>query len=216
MTNSLVELLMSPEAVVLSRRYYGVVTGRVTNNQDPLNLGRVRVNFPSISSEVEGWWARIAVPMASNEYGTYFLPEVDDEVLVMFENGDFNYPYVIGALWNTGHPPPTTNEDGKNNQRLIRSRSGMILRFDDTAGKERIEISDQEGKNIIVVDVANQTISITADSDITIESKKGKVQIKGNGIELVSNDAVKVESTANMDLKASGQMTIKGALVNIN
>jgi uncharacterized protein involved in type VI secretion and phage assembly len=81
-------------------RITGVVIGIVTNNQDPDRLGRVKVRFPWLSGGTESHWARVATPMAGNGRGLYFLPEVDDEVLVLFERGDVRFPFVIGALWN--------------------------------------------------------------------------------------------------------------------
>ena len=86
-------------------RILGVVTGVVTNNKDPDKLGRVKVRFPWLSDTDESWWARVASPMAGKDRGVFFLPEVDDEVLVAFEHGDPRFPYVIGALWNGSTPP---------------------------------------------------------------------------------------------------------------
>ena len=126
MSDSLLDLLALPSDS--SNRIYGVVTGIVTNNQDPEKLGRVKVRFPWLSENDESWWARVAVPMAGKEIGTYFLPEVDSEVLMAFEQGDIHFPYVLGALWNDPNKPPETNEDGKNNKRTIVSRSGMLIR----------------------------------------------------------------------------------------
>src|SRR5687768_7153196 len=87
------------------RRMYGVVIGIITNNKDPDKLGRVKVKFPWLSDTDESFWARTATPMAGNQRGMYFLPEVDDEVLVAFEHGDLRFPYIIGALWNGKDKP---------------------------------------------------------------------------------------------------------------
>src|SRR4051812_31769405 len=81
-------------------RIYGVVVGVVTNNQDKEGLGRVKVKFPWLSDADESNWARIATPMAGASRGVFFLPEVDDEVLVVFEQGLVSRPYVLGGLWN--------------------------------------------------------------------------------------------------------------------
>src|SRR5262249_11123879 len=135
-------------------RLFGLVVGVVTNNQDPDNLGRVKVRFPWLSDSAESHWARIAAPR-----GTYFLPEVDDEVLIAFEHGDPRFPYVLGVLWNGQDAPPTTNSDGKNNLRLIKSRSGHVIKLNDEDGKETIEIIDKKGKNRIVIDTAKDTLT---------------------------------------------------------
>ena len=215
MSESLLDLLMPPCAGS-GHPIYGVVVGIVTNNHDKEGLGRVRVRFPWLSDSDESAWARIAVPMAGKGRGAYFLPEVDDEVLVAFERGDVRFPCVLGGLWNGTDTPPETNGDGKNNRRLITSRSGHTICFDDTSGSETISISDQNAKNSIVIDVANNTVTISADSDIAIKSKSGKITISGTGIELVSQAEVKIEASADMNVKAGGQMTIKGTTVNLN
>ncbi len=88
------------------RRAYGVAAGIVTNNQDPDGLGRVRIRFPWLSDDNETDWARIATMMAGSGRGSFFLPEVGDEVLVAFEHGDINHPFVIGMLWNGVDTPP--------------------------------------------------------------------------------------------------------------
>ncbi len=197
-------------------RIYGVVVGIVTDNKDPDKLGRVKVKIPRISGEDESNWARVASFMAGKERGAFFLPEVDDEVLVAFEYGDINIPYIIGSLWNGKDTPPLTNDDGKNNIRMIKSRSGHIIRLDDTDGKEKIEIVDKTGNNMIVVDTKDKKISIKSDKDIEISAPNGKVTIEARDIEAKSSASTKVEASAGMDLKASGTMNIKGATVNIN
>jgi uncharacterized protein involved in type VI secretion and phage assembly len=212
---------MGPFANTLSEkrpeaRLYGVTVGVVTNNQDPDGLGRVKVKLPWLSDDVESHWARVVTPMAGNDRGLFFLPEVDDEVLVAFEHGSPEFPYVLGALWNGKDKAPESNDDGENNMRTIKSRSGHVVRLDDTDGSEKIEIVDGSGANSIVISTADNTITITADADITIESGSGKLILSGNGIEIKSQAEVKVEAGANMDLEASGQLNIKGATVNIN
>ena len=199
-----------------ANRLYGVVIGVVTNNQDPEGLGRVKVQFPWLSEADESNWARIAAPMAGKERGMYFLPEVNDEVLVAFEHGDVRFPYVLGALWNGQDLPPTTNDDGKNNLRVIQSRSGHIIRLNDEDGKEKIEIVDKSAKNSIVFDTANHTITITTDKDITLSATQGTIKLEAQKIELTSSAETKIEAGAGMDVKANATMNIKGATVNIN
>jgi uncharacterized protein involved in type VI secretion and phage assembly len=214
MSQSLLDLLAPPGAAV-SNRVYGVVVGIVTNNKDDEGLGRVRVRFPWLSGSDESWWARVATPMAGKERGVYCLPEVDDEVLVAFEHGDASAPYVIGSLWNGKDPPPETN-DGNNNRRIIKSRSGHVIRLDDTKGGEKIEIIDKDGKNSIVISTADNTIAISADANITIMASGGTLKLSGASIELTAQAGVTVEAGGSMDLKADGQMRIRGATVDIN
>ena len=101
--------------------------------------------------------------MAGKERGFFFMPEVDDEVLVAFDHGDVNFPYVVGVLWNnTDKPPKGTKEsvfDSNKkvvNERVIRSRSGHLIVLDDTQGEERIVIQDKTGKNSIIINSKGQ------------------------------------------------------------
>lgn len=198
-------------------RFYGVVLGVVSNNQDPDNMHRVKVKFPWLSSDVESNWARVAAPMAGPDRGAYFLPEVDDEVLVAFEHGQVDHPYVIGSLWNGKDEAPESNSDGENNNRTIKSRSGHVLRFHDKSGSEKIEIIDRSGSNKIIVDTANNSITIEAASDITIKSSTGKLTMQAaSGIEMKSQASVSIQAASNMDLKAGAQVTVKGALIQLN
>lgn len=191
-------------------KVYGVVIGIVTDNNDPENLCRVKVKFPWLSGDDESNWARVASPMAGKERGMTFLPEVDDEVLVAFEYGDINMPYVIGSLWNGVDKPPYGNDDGKNNIRIIKSRSGHVIKLDDTEGEEKIEIADKEKKNMIIIDIKKKKISLVSEKDIEISAPDGKVTINAKDFEAKSSASTKIEASVSMDFKASEKVTIKG------
>ena len=197
-------------------RFFGVTIGIVTNNKDPDGLGRDKTSLPWMADQVESDWARVVTPMAGAGRGIYFLPEVNDEVLVAFEHGNPDTPYVLGGLWNGKDKPPESNSDGKNDRRAIRSRSGNVIRLSDTDGDAKIEIIDSSGKNTIVISAKNNSITITAASDVTIQSNNGKLKLSGNGVEITSTSTVKVEASQSMDLKSSGQLNVKGTVVNIN
>jgi uncharacterized protein involved in type VI secretion and phage assembly len=210
--------LMQPseDPVAASGRLYGVVVGIVTNNQDPEKLGRIKVKFPWLADDAERSWARVVSPMAGKERGMVFLPEVDDEVLVVFEHGDVNRPYILGALWNGVDLPPETNSDGKNNLRLIKSRSGHKIVLDDTEDAEKIAILDASEKNSITLDTKTNAITIVSEQDVVIKAPKGKISLDCKELELKSSAAAKVESGAGLDLKASGNLNVKGATINLN
>jgi phage baseplate assembly protein V len=198
------------------RRIYGVAVGLVIDNKDPQSLGRVRLKLPALSDDEIGHWARIAVLMAGADRGTVFLPEVGDEVLVAFEHGDIARPYVLGGLWNGQDKPPETNADGKNNLRLVKSRSGHLIRLDDSDGAEKIEIIDKSGGNSITIDTANNAITITSAADVTIDAPQGTLKLSAQTIEISSSANTEVKAQGNLTLEASGNTTIKGAMVNIN
>ena len=182
-----------------TQKIYGVVVGIVTDNHDNEKLGRVKLKFPWRGVNGQSYWARIATLMAGKNRGTYFLPEVEDEVLVAFDRGDINRPYVIGALWNGVDKPPEANTDGRNNIRKIKSRSGHEIILDDSAGTEKITIKDKTEKNSIVID--------SAQNSITIEST---MQLK------IKSQTIEIEAGANMTIKSGAALTIQGAMVKIN
>jgi uncharacterized protein involved in type VI secretion and phage assembly len=197
-------------------RFFGVAIGVVTNNNDPDGLGRVKTSLPWMADQVESDWARVVTPMAGPGRGVYFLPEVNDEVLVAFEHGNPDTPYVLGGLWNGKDKPPESNRDGKNNLRAIRSRSGNLIRLSDADGDAKIEIIDSSTKNTIVIRAKDNSITITAAGDVTIQSSNGKLKLSGNEVEITSESTVKIEAGQNMELKSSGQLNVKGTVVNIN
>ena len=229
MGTSLLDVLQ-PSARNQGDRIFGIVIGIVTNNQDPGKLGRVKVKFPWLSEEDESNWARVLTPMAGNNRGIYFLPEVDDEVLVAFGHGDMRFPYVLGALWN-GEDTPPEGVDEDNNIRVIKSRSGHVIRLDDKQGDEKIEIVDKSEKNKIVISAKENTITISAEADISIKSNSGKLKLEGSGIEIESQaevkikagaalelkgSSVKIDAGGSLDLKSSGIANLKGSMVKIN
>ena len=198
----------APQAVPEASRVFGVVIGLVTANKDPDGMGRVKVKFPWLSDVDESSWARVATPMAGGQRGLYLLPEVGDEVLVAFDHGDVRFPYVLGGLWNGQDKPPADNADDKNNLRLLRSRSGHLIKLNDEDGKETIEIIDKTGKNKIVFDAAANVVTISSDKDIALKAPQGKVSVDAKELELKSSGACTLE--------AGGDLTIKGSTVNIN
>jgi uncharacterized protein involved in type VI secretion and phage assembly len=207
MTKSLIDVL-APSSPDNSGKVFGVVMGIVTDNKDPDKMGRVRMKFPWLSDDHESWWARVATPMAGGSRGAYFLPEVDDEVLVAFDHGDMRFPYVVGSLWNGKDAPPEDNSDGKNNRRLFHSRSGHLIRFDDKDGDEKIEIIDKTGSNSITIKSSDNSMTITCTGKLTIHADQG--------IEMTSDADIKVKANSTIDIEASAPMTLKGAMVNIN
>jgi uncharacterized protein involved in type VI secretion and phage assembly len=190
-------------------RQNGIIIGVVVSLEDPEDIGRVQVEFPSLDGQKSDW-ARVVSLMAGGGRGARFIPEVGDEVLVAFEHGDPRQPYVLGAVWSkTDIPPAHDGSAADNNWRYIKSRSGHIVRFDDKDGAEKIEILDKDTKHRIVIDTAGDKIQISCDSgDVVVSAESGRVDVKAS--------EVKVEATGNMTLQAGGTMTIKGATVNIN
>jgi uncharacterized protein involved in type VI secretion and phage assembly len=193
----------------------GVVVGVVTNNQDSAKMGRVRVSFPWLSGDNESWWAHIATPMAGNGRGVYFLPEVGDQVLVAFAHGDVRSPYIVGALWSAKDTPPATNDDGQNNIREMKSRSGHIIRLDDTDGNEKIEILDKTGGNSLTIASSDNSITLTCNGRMKLQATGIDISSQTD-INIAAQTTMEVKANATMDINAEATMDIKAAMVNIN
>ena len=127
------------------------LNGLVTNNQDPLDIGRVKVRLPQLAANVESGWCRVVTPDAGDERGIQFTPEVDDEVLVM--GSDVSQLYVMGSLWSRQDRPPLGRSDvgpgGTVDKRIIKTREGHFLQFDDTRGAGGIQLVDYKGNKIV-------------------------------------------------------------------
>jgi uncharacterized protein involved in type VI secretion and phage assembly len=205
--------------------YLGIVTANTDNGGD--SKYQVKLKFPwlpSSSGQEETHFARIAIPMGGPTRGTYFLPEVDDQVLVVFEHGYVERPIVIGALWSAKQKPPEKNADGANNFRVIKSRAGHRLIFDDTAGAERVILVDKTKKNKILLDSANKVVTIeTASGDIEITAQAA-VRLHGNAVNVTTTGAIEgkgsmkltVATKAMVNVKASGTLTIQAANIQMN
>jgi phage baseplate assembly protein V len=193
----------------------GVSVGVVAQNKDPEGLGRVKIRFPWRENSDESYWARIAVPMAGKDRGTWFLPEVGDEVLVACDGERVEHPYVVGCLWNGQDKPPQNNGDGKNDLRVIRSRSGHEIVFDDGV-QGRIDIHLKDDKRTVRLDQDGIEICDDSGNSIKITSTPGKIALKSNVSISIESTTIDVKAQGSMTLQASGTLTVKGAVVMIN
>ena len=193
----------------------GVSVGVVAQNQDPEGLGRVKIRFPWRENSDESHWARMAVPMAGNGRGIWFLPEVGDEVLVACDAEQVEHPYVLGALWNGQEPPPETNSDGRNDIRKIRSRSGHEIIFDDGA-QGRIDIHLSDNQRTVRLDPDGIVIKDDSGNQFEIKSLPGSITIQSNTKISIQSKVIDIKADASMTLQATGTLTIQGALVKIN
>jgi uncharacterized protein involved in type VI secretion and phage assembly len=153
--------------------------------------------------------------MAGKDRGVYFLPEVDDEVLVAAEHGDPSFLYVLGSLWSGNHAPPELNKDGDNNIRIVKSRSGHTIRISDDKSAPEIEVKLADGgkllldKDGITVDDANQNV-------IKLLSSSGAIEITAAQKLTLKAPDVAIEASTSLKVKSSGQLTLEGSIVQIN
>lgn len=187
----------------------GLFVGQVTDNKDPENLGRVKVKFPFRDKDDSSWWARVATEMASKEYGTWFLPEVGDEVLVGFENGQIRYPIVIGSLYTgSKKKPPYNNSNEKNEHRAIKSRSGHLIDLLDKEGEETITIKTGKGRSITMTDKSgSEAIEITDGTNtVTMDKPGGKISMEAQ--KEISLSAQKITLSAKQEVSISAKQKV--------
>jgi len=194
-------------------RVTGVVSGIVSSNTDPDQLGRVKLRLPWRSDEFETDWARVVAPMAGKDRGTYFLPEIGDEVLVAFDGDDIRYPYVLGVLWSKTDPPPDKNADSKNSIRLIKTRAGHLLKFDDS-DKGAILIQLTDGKK---VEINTDGIQIDDGTNkIILDAKAGTVSIEAKQSLSLKAPKIAIEASATLDIKGGQSLAAQATMVRIN
>jgi phage baseplate assembly protein V len=181
------------------KRFYGVAEGIVTDVNDPQKEGRVKVKFPWFDDQMETEWCRVRQFYAGNGYGAFFVPEIGDEVLIAFIQGDMRLPVILGGLYN-GQDKPPTHRDDNTDRKMVRTKAGHEITLDDSSGSEKITIVDSQQQNRIEIDTANNSIKL--------ESNGGKLILKANEIE--------VSADATLKITAGGQMDIKGATINLN
>jgi uncharacterized protein involved in type VI secretion and phage assembly len=135
---------------------FGVYPALVSNIVDPDGHGRVEVTLPGSSTsgaKSERMWARVATLMAGPKSGTWFVPSVNDEVLVCFEGGDPRRPYVVGSLWSRTNPPPESMDAaGANDLKVIRSTNGVKIALDDHDGQEALVLETPGGQRVTLSD----------------------------------------------------------------
>ncbi len=208
-----------------SAKMYGVEVGIVTNNKDDQKLGRVKVMFPRLPNTPESDWIRVAEPIAGPDRGFYWIPEVQDEVLVAFERGESSRGYVIGCLWSAKDKPPKAAPNDKNNIRQIKSRTGHTITLDDTKGAEKIVIADKSGKRTLTWDVKAKKWKLEAtEGDVEILAPNGKVKIDCKELEIKAKEngkldvgkALNVKSGQASHYEAGPSLNIKASRVNIN
>ncbi|MBZ5621157.1 MAG: phage baseplate assembly protein V [Acidobacteriia bacterium] len=184
-------------------RFYGAYPGLVRDLRDPDNQGRVRVALPWSPDGAGGsyeTWARVSTMMAGNNQGSWFIPDTNVEVLVIFLGGDPRHPCVIGAFWNgQDSPPQSMDGSGNNNIKKLRSRNGVAITLDDTQGTESLTLETPGGQKI------------------TMKDGPGSIQIQdsnGNSLTL-DTSGVTINAAAKVTVSCS-QAEVTAGMVSVN
>ncbi|WP_163998218.1 phage baseplate assembly protein V [Pyxidicoccus caerfyrddinensis] len=191
----------------LGGRFYGLYPARVIDIKDPDNQGRVKVALPWAADAAGGGryeaWARLATLMGGNNRGSWFVPDVEDEVLVGFEAGDPRRPYVVGALWNGKDAPPESMDGaGKNAKKVLRSRNGVVITLDDTDGQETLSLETPGGQKVTLKDGPG-SIEVA-------DSNGNSVKLESSGITVTASAKVTINaSTAEI---SAGMLTVNAGM----
>ena len=191
--------------VTLPGLFFGGHLGEVVDLNDPASLSRVQVRIMSVDGPTghdAPIWARVACPFAGDNRGAFLLPDVGDEVLVIFQNGDPRFPVIVGGLWNGASQPPETISDGRNQKKVIRSKNGVKVTLDDQDGQEQFIAETPGGQKVTLKD---------GPGAITIEDSNGNsVKLETSGITVTAS--AKLTVNAPQVAVSAGMVTVDAGM----
>ncbi len=204
--NAVDAIFQSRQPIGFGGRWYGVYPALVSDIKDPDGQGRVKITLPW-SPDTDGGqyeaWARVATLMGGNNRGSWFIPDTNDEVLVVFEAGDPRRPYVLGGLWNgSDSPPESMDGSGKNYKKILRSRNGVKVTLDDTDGQESFVVETPGGDKITMKDGPG-SVEIA-------DSNGNSVKLESSGITV--NASAKVTINASTMAISAGMLTVDAGM----
>lgn len=193
-----------------------IQTGVVTDNQDPENLGRIKVRLSWHRSDEETGYMRCMTFDGGKSRGWFALPEVGDEVLVAYERGNPDAPIVLGCMYNKKDTPPMGSSDclasGAVTKKVLRTRLGNQILLVDEDGKESIAITQKDGTNTILLTMDGPAITIESSGDITLKGANITLESTSGDIELKSGSALKGSAQMDIEMKASGNFKSEGGM----
>lgn len=181
----------------------GALLAQVSSLDDPERLNRVQVRllaFDDVSQQDAAMWARVVAPFAGDDRGTFFLPDVGDEVLVVFAQGDPRHPLVLGGLWNgSASTPADVQGGGLNRYKRIKSRNGIVITLDDQSGQETLQLETPGGCKLTLKD---------GPGTVTLEDSNG------NSIKLETS-GITVQAAAKVTVQAS-EVDVSAGMVKVD
>jgi phage protein D len=189
-----------------------IVVGLVTNNQDPDGLGRVRVKYPALDAATEGWWARLVIPGAGQDRGVVAVPLVGDEVLVAFEHGSDQHPYVIGSVFNgTAKPGVLATTDGTfatHSDKDVKMSAAGVMTL--TAGGDALLTTKPGG------DGAPGNVGVVSKGDITLTGDTKLTASAGTDAAISATAQMKIAGGTKVAISATGEVTVEGQMISIS
>lgn len=201
--------------VQLHGRTPGIITARVTNINDPENLGRVKLKFMGLDESQESEWARVLLMGAGEQTGATMLPEVNDEVLATFEDNDIRRPIVLGSLYTTKTKmPPAERSNGKWSRVTLMERFGhQILLWGGSGQEQGVTIKLKNGSEITM---DHQGTRIVGKADkTTIENGQSKIEMERSGKITITGTEIQLKADSKVQVEAAGQLGVKGAQVTV-
>jgi uncharacterized protein involved in type VI secretion and phage assembly len=199
------------------KKVYGVTTATVLNNIDCTGEARVQLLLPWLPGYMP--WARMSTTMAGLGRGTYFMPQIGDEVIVAFNHGDVREPYILGATWSTIDRPPSLTPNDPVTTRKIRTPLGHELSFDEAL--QSVTLTSNTMSSVTLdpqkaqLSTPTATVTIGKAGDITI-SAATKLTLKAPVIEITADTLLTVKSNGTGSVKAAGPLAVQGNPIKLN
>jgi uncharacterized protein involved in type VI secretion and phage assembly len=212
-----------PRITALDAVQFGLHYGIVSQNKDPDNLDRVKVQLPWLDAgdTDQSHWAQLLTPMEGKKFGWYTLPDIGDVVVIVFIAGDISQPVVIGGIWSKVDTSPEPNEDGANNFRGFRSRTGHRFVFDDSKGGTKVWFADKTTKLMVATgkfakDGAGPNVCavwkppMSGEGGVSITSMEGKMEITAKTALTIKAQNIKINAKTTIDIKAGSDIKMEG------
>ncbi|MFK7868718.1 MAG: phage baseplate assembly protein V [Roseobacter sp.] len=214
---------MDPLSVQVARQqqrtYYGKYRGFVVDNQDPDQLGRVKVRVPSVLGEAVSGWALPCAPFGGlNGQGLFAIPEVGAQLWIEFEEGNPNTPIWVGTFWRTSDAPPQDARKSPPETRILQTPSGHKLQFDDQSGEEQITLAHQSGADLVMDVEGNLILTNEEGSTLTLDAASGSVTLedaRGNSLTMESSGTTVEDANGNKIKMGPAGIEVDGTTVTI-